>query len=174
METWPKGKERWTIKFYYSLCLHLCIHLFISCILNICYEPCSVQDPEDIKINKIQSSGSSNTLATWFKEPTYWKRLMLGKLRARGEGGDREWDGWMASLTQWTWVWVKLRELVMDREAWRAAAHGVGKSRTGLSNWTELFPKTLWAWQDSALTLVPRGQGSILFCFLVVDWGRFF
>ena len=33
--------------------LHLCIHLFISCILNIFYEPCSVQDPEDTKINNI-------------------------------------------------------------------------------------------------------------------------
>ena len=32
----------------------------------------------------------------------------------------------------------KLRELVMDREAWRAATHGVTKSRTRLSDWTEL------------------------------------
>ena len=32
--------------------------------------------------------------------------LMLGKMRARGEGDDRGWDGWMASPTQWTWVWV--------------------------------------------------------------------
>ena len=34
------------------------------------------------------------------------KTLMLGKLRAGGEGDDRRWDGWMASPTQWIWIWV--------------------------------------------------------------------
>ena len=34
------------------------------------------------------------------------KTLMMGKMRAGGEGDDRGWDGWMASLTQWSWVWV--------------------------------------------------------------------
>ena len=34
------------------------------------------------------------------------KTLMLGGLGAGGEGDDRGWDGWMASLTRWTWVWV--------------------------------------------------------------------
>jgi len=70
--------------------------------------------------------------ATWWEELTHWKRPWCWeRLRAGGEGDDRGWDGWMASLTQWTWVW----ELVMDREAWRVA---VTKSRTQLSDWTEL------------------------------------
>ena len=34
------------------------------------------------------------------------KTLMLGRLKAGGEGDDRGWDGWMASLTRWTWVWL--------------------------------------------------------------------
>ena len=34
------------------------------------------------------------------------KTLMLGKIKGRGEGDDRGWDGWMASLTWWTWVWA--------------------------------------------------------------------
>ena len=37
---------------------------------------------------------------------SFEKTLMLGKLRAEGEGDDRGWDGWMTSSTQWTWVWV--------------------------------------------------------------------
>jgi len=45
-------------------------------------------------------------------------------------------NGWMASLTRWTMdvSLGDLQELVMDREAWPAAIHGVAKSRTGLSD----------------------------------------
>ena len=52
-------------------------------------------------------SWSSNTLATWCEELTPWKRPWYWeRLKAGGEGDDRGWDGWMASLTQLTWVWV--------------------------------------------------------------------
>ena len=52
-------------------------------------------------------SWNSNTLSTWCEELTYWKRPWYWeRLRAKGEGDDRGWDGWMASPTQWTWVWV--------------------------------------------------------------------
>ena len=37
------------------------------------------------------------------------KTLMLGKIKAGGKGDDRGWDGWIASLTQWTWVWASSR-----------------------------------------------------------------
>ena len=76
--------------------------------------------------------------------PPHAKSWLIGKdwcwegLGAGGEGDDRGWDGWVASLTRWTWVWVNSGELVMDREAWHAAIHGVAKSRTWLSDWTEL------------------------------------
>ena len=65
------------------------------------------------------------------------KTLMLGTLKVGGEGNDRGWDGWMALLTQWTWVRIN-SELVMDREVWHAVVHGVAKSRTWLSDWTEV------------------------------------
>ena len=76
-----------------------------------------------------------NTLSTWCEELTHWKRHWCWeRLKAEGKGDDRGWDGWMASPTLWTWVWVSSG---MDREAWRAAVHGVAKSRTRLSDWNE-------------------------------------
>ena len=51
-----------------------------------------------------------NTLVTWCKELTQWKRSWCWeRLKAGGEGDDRGWDVWMASLTRWTWVWVNSR-----------------------------------------------------------------
>ena len=48
---------------------------------------------------------NSNTLATWCEELTHWKRpWRWERLKAGGEGDDRGWDGWMASLTKWTWA----------------------------------------------------------------------
>ena len=54
----------------------------------------------------------------------YWNRL-----KERGEGGDRGWDGWMASSTQWTWVWANSRRW-WKTEAWRAVVHGGVESDT--------------------------------------------
>ena len=53
---------------------------------------------------------NSNTLATWCEELTHLKRPWCReRLKARGEGDNKGWDGWMASLTQWRWVWVNSR-----------------------------------------------------------------
>ena len=52
-------------------------------------------------------SWNCNTLATWCGELTHWQRPWCWeRLKVGGEGDDREWNGWMASLTWWTWVWV--------------------------------------------------------------------
>ena len=83
-------------------------------------------------------SWNSSTLATSCEELTHWKRLWCWEgLGAGGEGDNRGWDGWMASLTQLTWVWVD------SGSWWWTGRPGVlwfmgSQSQTRLSDWTEL------------------------------------
>ena len=80
---------------------------------------------------------NSYTLATWCEELTNWKRPWCWEgLGVGGEGDDRGWDGWMASPTQWTWVWVN------SRSWWWTGRPGVlqsmGSQRVGHDWVTEL------------------------------------
>ena len=74
--------------------------------------------------------------------------LILGEIEGRRRD-DRGWDGWMASSNRWTSL-SKFRELEMDREAWCATVHGVAKSWTQRSNWTD----SRFQWRGLTLPLL--------------------
>ena len=76
-------------------------------------------------------------LATWCEELTHWKILCCWeRLKAGGEGDDREWDGWMASPPWWTWVWASSGSCYNTRKAGVLQSMGLQRVR---DNWaTEL------------------------------------
>ena len=92
-------------------------------------------------------SWNSNTLATWWEELTLLKKPWCWEwLRAGGEGDDRGWDGWMASLTQWTWVWVNSESWCWTGRPgvlWFTGSQRVRHDWVTELNWTEQFYKGL-------------------------------
>ena len=110
-------------------------------------------------------SWNSNTLATWWEELTHLKRPWCWeRLRAGREGDDREWDSWMTSLTQWTWVWVN------SRSWWWTGRPGMlqslGSQRVGHDWTTEL------SWMDLRTAPILRRKQERRLLFSIFRFGK--
>ena len=81
---------------------------------------------------------AQNTLAAWYEELIHWERPWCWeRLKAKGEGDDRRWDGYAALLTQWIWTWAN------SRRHWTTGKPGMLQSmrlqsQTKLSDWTTI------------------------------------
>ena len=115
-----------------------------------------------------RTDAKAETPILWPPDVKNWltgKDLMLGRLKAGGEGNNRGWDGWMTSLTEWTWVWVT-----------RRVGYGQGglaccspwcheeSDMTEQLNWTELIHPTISSfWPDLWKTIC------YALCFLILN-----
>ena len=106
---------------------------------------------------KLSSSISGQELTHW-KRPWCWERLKAG-----GEGDDRGWDHWIASLTQWTWVWAS------SRSWWWTGKPGVlqstGSQRVGHDWVTEIN----WLPNSLFIPPLPSPFGNHKFVFFVYE-----
>ena len=103
----------------------------------------------------------AETPILWPPDAKSWLIWCWERLRAGGEGDDRGWDGWMASPTQWTWVWVN------SGTWWWTRRPGVlwfigSQSQTQLRDWTALNWSISWYWR------------SLSFCFFTIIFSELF
>ena len=105
--------------------------MFLNCDVEDCWDSHGLQGDQTsqsyrkstLNIHWKDWCRSSNTLATWCKEPTLLEKTLIWERLKDGKKGDkREWDGWMASLIQWTWVCTN------SRRQWRTGKPDVLKS----------------------------------------------
>ena len=109
-------KENWALKngCFWAVVLEKTLEIPLDC------KEIQPVNPKGNQSGIFIGSWSSYTLPTWCEELTHWQRPWCWeRLKAVGEGDDRGWDGWMASPTQWTWVWAS------SRSWWRTEKPGM-------------------------------------------------
>ena len=105
-------------------------------------------DQSWVFIGRTDAEAETPTLATSCEELTHWKRPWYSEgLGAGGEGDNRGWDGWMASPTRWTWVWVSSRSWWWTRRPgvlWFMGSQRVGHDWATELNWTDYMLDRPW------------------------------
>ena len=95
----------------------------------------------------------SNTLTTWCEEPTYWKMSWCWEgLKAGGEEVNREWDCWMASLPQRTWIWA-------GSGRWRRTGNpdqlqSMGSQKVDTTEWLNSWEDSTCPWASKPVHLI--------------------
>ena len=124
-------EHMWDYTYIYKCILSTYIYIYM---IQIEYIHKSLQNVDN---EKYLHDTTGYTLATWCEELTHWKRPWCWEgLKAGGEGDDRSWVGWMASLTWWTWVWA-------SSGSWRCTGkpgvlQSMGSQKVGYDCTTEL------------------------------------
>ena len=137
-ESWTvKKAERWKIDAFWTVVLEKTLESSLDCKEIQAVHPKG--DQSWVFIGRTDAEAETPIL--W---PPHAKSWLTGKDPDTGRDWVQEEKGmiegrWLGGITDLIDLSLsKLRELLMDRKAWRAAIHGVTKSRTRLSNWTEL------------------------------------
>ena len=119
---------------------------------------------------KLESFGTWCEELTHWKGPWFWERLKAG-----GEGDDRGWDGWMASPTQWTWVWVSSRSWWWTGNLVYRSPWGHKESdMTEWLNWTDNFSSVFFFFNIYLFGCTAFGLLHVWYSIFIVACGVYF
>ena len=125
----------------------------------------------NLKLLETNIPYSAYTPILWPPDAKNWligKDPDAGKDRRQEEkGDDRGWDGWMASLTRWTWVWASSRSSWWTGKPGVLQSTGSQRDRTERLNWTD----SACLWRPSApLTTLSKGCCQVVWVYLRLSW----